>query len=285
MSIGIYKITNKINGKVYIGKSKNIEKRFTQHKYGLNNNSNHNIHFQNAWNKYGEENFEFEIIHLCDKKYLDDLEIYYIYHYNSYESDYGYNYTLGGEGGELSEEYKAQIKINSKFKNATLTENDVRTIKLLLYCLMDRHEIANIFNVKINVIKSIAEISNYSYVSEELNDSIKGLKRKLLDERNDMVFNLYDKGYRIIDIVKELDLTKSCVEHILYDRGKHKERMTEYKNKYTSIYYEVIKLHNEGMKNSHIAKRLNIGNTTVSRYLNKYYQQVNTEITQENKKS
>ena len=150
---------------------------------------------------------------------------------------------------------------------------------------MDRHEIADIFNVDISVIKSIAEIRNYYYVSEELNNLIKGLKRSLLDERNNTVFKLYDEGYRIVDIVEKLGLTKSCVEHILYDRNKHMKRKQEYKNKYNEIFNKVISLHKEGEINYHIAKKLNISPSTVARYLNKYYQQVNTEITQEVKKS
>lgn len=284
LSIGIYKITNIINGKVYIGKSLNIEKRFKQHKTDLNHNRNHNNHFQNAWNKYGENSFIFEIIHECNEQYIDDLEIYYIYHYDSYNSNYGYNYTLGGEGGKLTEEYKNKMREKCKFKNASLNEHEVRKIKLLLYCLMDRQEIADIFNIDVSTVKSIAEVRNYYYVAEELNDSIKGLKRKLLDDRNDKVFELYDKGYRIVDIVEEMKLSKSCVEHIIYDRDKHVNKKYEYENKYNEIYNKVVSMHNEGIINYHIAKKLNISPSTVTRYLNKYYQQVDTEITQEIKK-
>jgi group I intron endonuclease len=59
---GIYAIKNKINGKMYIGSSYNIKQRFTAHKSALKNNNHRNKHLQNAWNKYGEDNFEFIII-------------------------------------------------------------------------------------------------------------------------------------------------------------------------------------------------------------------------------
>ena len=282
MTIGIYKIINTVNGKVYIGKSQNIEKRFNDHIYCLNRGINHNPHFQNAWDKYGEKNFKFEIIHTLkkyDEKEISDLEIYYISKYNSTNQDYGYNFQCGGQGGKCSERQKEEIRRNSKFKNASLTKEQVIQIKLALYCLMDKHEIAKIFDVDIGVIKSISEIRNYYYVCEELNDEIKGLKRKLITERNERVIELYNNGYRIVDIVNELDLTTSTVEHILYDRGLHINRKTQKEIKYKGIYNEVIRLHEEGVINSHIAKQLNVSASTVRRYLCKYNNQhANTEV-------
>lgn len=59
---GIYKIVNRINGKSYIGSSVNITFRWYVHKYELNSQIHDNIHLQRAWNKYGKENFNFEII-------------------------------------------------------------------------------------------------------------------------------------------------------------------------------------------------------------------------------
>jgi len=68
--IGIYEIMNVVDGKKYIGSSKNVENRFKQHKGKLNRNVHNNVHLQNAWNKYGEESFVFEVIELCDKNDL-----------------------------------------------------------------------------------------------------------------------------------------------------------------------------------------------------------------------
>ena len=57
--IGIYKIENKINGKVYIGQSNNIIRRWEEHISKLNNNSHENKILQYSWNKYGMYNFDF----------------------------------------------------------------------------------------------------------------------------------------------------------------------------------------------------------------------------------
>ena len=214
MTIGIYKITNTVNGKVYIGKSHNIEERFKQHIEGLNGKRNHNPHFQSAWNKYGKSNFKFEIIHPL-KKYVEeeisDLEVYYISKYNSTDANYGYNFQCGGQGGKLSERHKEIIKQQSQFKNASLTYEEVVQIKLALYCLIDKRELSEIFNVDIGVIKSISEARNYYYVCEELNDKIKGLKQKLIDERNEEVIKLYNEGFIPHHISKELNIPSTTV--------------------------------------------------------------------------
>ena len=94
---GIYKIENLVNGKVYIGQSKNIYERWYCHKNKLNSNKHNNKYLQNAWNKYGNENFDFSILEECSQDEIDDLEIYYIKKYDSANQDKGYNLQLGGK--------------------------------------------------------------------------------------------------------------------------------------------------------------------------------------------
>ena len=64
--IGIYKFTNKINNKTYIGQSKSIETRYKRHLYDANKGSK--TIFHRALIKYGIENFTFEIIEECNKE-------------------------------------------------------------------------------------------------------------------------------------------------------------------------------------------------------------------------
>ena len=91
---GIYKVTNKINGKVYIGQSVDIGKRWHQHMTAKDD-----IYFHKAIQKYGVENFEWEVIEQCKKKDLDEREIYWIEYYDSFNK--GYNCTKGGDGGPV----------------------------------------------------------------------------------------------------------------------------------------------------------------------------------------
>lgn len=102
MLIGIYKYTNKINGKIYIGQSIDIKKRQCTYKSSANNqnSSGYNTPFHQAIREYGLENFNFEIvIELSPFEYtkekLDELEQYFIEYYNSFNN--GYNATKGGE--------------------------------------------------------------------------------------------------------------------------------------------------------------------------------------------
>lgn len=94
MSIGIYKITNIINDKSYIGQSTNIKQRWKTHKYLLNTKKHYNSHLQNAWDKYGEKFFYFQILKCCKEQYLNRFEKMYIKQYNSIEN--GYNLNTGG---------------------------------------------------------------------------------------------------------------------------------------------------------------------------------------------
>lgn len=98
MSTGIYKITNKTNGKVYIGQSRDINTRWHNHKRELNSNRHHNSYLQSSWNKYGEANFLFSLIEVCNANELDDREMYWISYYNSNNASFGYNLTAGGGG-------------------------------------------------------------------------------------------------------------------------------------------------------------------------------------------
>lgn len=96
--IGIYKIKNKVNGKVYIGQSIDIKRRWYAHKNELGRQVHCNSHMQKSWNKYGEENFEFSILEECDLNDIDEKEIFWISYYNSANQDFGYNLTDGGQG-------------------------------------------------------------------------------------------------------------------------------------------------------------------------------------------
>ncbi len=83
---GIYKITNKKNGKFYVGSSNNLDKRWKQHLYELLHKKHYNPYLQKTWNKYGKNIFNFEILEyiknnkkllLIEQKYINKLSPVY----------------------------------------------------------------------------------------------------------------------------------------------------------------------------------------------------------------
>lgn len=75
---GIYEIRCKVTDDAYVGSSRNIGRRWYGHRARLRNNIHPTKHLQNAWNKYGEENFEFSIVEFCDVECLVDREQVYL---------------------------------------------------------------------------------------------------------------------------------------------------------------------------------------------------------------
>lgn len=98
MSIGVYKITNIITGKFYIGSSKNIEARLKGHFKDLETNTHGNKHLQNSYNKYGKEVFITEILEITTLENLRSKEDYYIKQTKCYDRNIGYNIAKGAVG-------------------------------------------------------------------------------------------------------------------------------------------------------------------------------------------
>lgn len=115
----IYKITNKINGKVYIGQTITpIKNRMYKH-YSQARNGKNITGIDAAIKKYGKENFEVEQILECPNEDLDLQEKFYISKYNSFEN--GYNLTIGGQCGTTS--------LNINIEEAIKKYNELKTVE------------------------------------------------------------------------------------------------------------------------------------------------------------
>lgn len=115
MESGIYKITNLVNDKVYIGSALNLKRRFHEHISSLTSGTHFNRHLRRAWLKYGSENFKFEILEECDSTFLLEREQYYIDTYNSVELGYNILPTAYSSlGRRLSEVIKKKISETRK---------------------------------------------------------------------------------------------------------------------------------------------------------------------------
>jgi len=129
---GIYQIQNIITHIKYIGSSKNISQRWNNHKTELNNKVHKNSYLQNAWKKYGKENFKFEIIKTCKEENLLIIEQFYLDKYKNNRKKL-YNVSFDARRPELTEEQKKIIskkaKIKGTLKNPIIREKIKKTLQ------------------------------------------------------------------------------------------------------------------------------------------------------------
>jgi len=114
--IGIYKVTNKINKKFYIGKSKDIEKRWYGYKT-FHGQHKRDSYFLRALQKYGPDEFIFEVIEECSLENLNEREKFWIEKLQARNQEIGYNMRQGGDGGDTSK-FINYSKVSKSIKKA-----------------------------------------------------------------------------------------------------------------------------------------------------------------------
>lgn len=125
---GIYIIKNKLNDKVYIGQSKNIKRRWKEHRStAFNPNSTaYNTHLHKSFRKNGLENFSFEVLEeVKDFDELNSKENYYINKYNSIDNGYNNIYTSrnGLSADDLNRKREEKYGVNKEELVANLYEH------------------------------------------------------------------------------------------------------------------------------------------------------------------
>lgn len=216
--IGIYRITNKINGKSYIGQSVNIEERFKHHKKYRRKDEDGKLLYRSI-NKYGIENFSFEIIDICKKEELDEKEIYYIKKYESFKN--GYNMTKGGESlcgytfSKKSIQKRVKSVKNYYSKNKRSAESREKVRKSLI----------EFYKNNPDARKKIGESSRGRRLSKEAIEKMKETKRKnCCGEKTVFQYNPnggYVGVYKSVKVASDsLKICQSAISDVC--RGKRK---------------------------------------------------------------
>lgn len=127
----IYKITNLVNGKSYIGQTiKKVEERWQGHISDLESGRGA-PKLQYAFDKYGKDNFAFQTLEECKTEELDEREKYWIGEYDTYEN--GYNSTLGGQTGGQKHDYRTiadrYLELRSLRKTAVSIGCSIQTVQ------------------------------------------------------------------------------------------------------------------------------------------------------------
>lgn len=132
----IYKITNTVNGKIYIGKTtKSLTERKKSHFKRFR--AGEKTHLYNAFKKYGKDVFLWKELSSCsDIQTLNDLEIFFIKKYDSFKN--GYNMTLGGDGGDTISMKSLEEKKNQGAKNGNIPWNKGINMRDLGYTFENR---------------------------------------------------------------------------------------------------------------------------------------------------
>jgi group I intron endonuclease len=124
---GIYQISNLIDGKLYIGSAVCIRKRWNHHKGLLRRGRHVNKHLQKAWNKYGEDNFNFEVVRYCEKNALLTQEQIYIDQLNAASRKFGYNLKpIAGSNIGFKYSDEARKNMSKAQKGHPVSEEQVR---------------------------------------------------------------------------------------------------------------------------------------------------------------
>lgn len=167
----IYKITNQINGKSYIGKTEKINphERFKEHLRECKKDRCKNRPLYRAINKYGEENFKFEVLE--ETNFPEEREQYFIQYYNTYGNT-GYNATLGGDGKKYIDEEKVIESYNRLKKIRSVAEE---------------------LNICVDTVSSILKKNNIEIISSAQHSKIKSGKKVLqIDKNSDKILNEFN---------------------------------------------------------------------------------------------
>jgi len=244
---GIYKITNIINNKIYIGSSKNILNRIWNHKTLLRNNNHPNKKLQNSFNKYKEVNFKFEIVEYCkieeliikEQNYIDGLNPYFNILKIAYSS-LGYKY---------NQEQRNKMNV-IKYKNGSIKLCDEIVIKIIKDINLEKssNEIANKYNINVSIVSSIKYGKAWKHLSnlitfnnriyKKINKSekylnfinnLKGenaLNSKLREFEVIEILDLINKKYKLKEIANLYKIKISTISEIKQNRTwKHIKRI------------------------------------------------------------
>lgn len=287
----IYKITNKVNGKSYIGQTRyTVEFRWRQHQHKKDN-----TYFHNAISKYGVENFTVETLEECNIEDLDSKELFYIAKYDTFKK--GYNLTIGGDGRrvitsdsqyeEIKELYLSGFSSN---KIATLYKVDKATIVKILKSL-DVKIRNNKLNINNQEFKELVADYKSGYSLKELSKrydcSPSGLKEFLLrkgvdikerysilndkESMNALVDDYVNGILKISEIEHKYHCSKATIKKILSIHGINQKgkggkfKMTD------SECLKAIGLFNSGIKIKDIARQFEVDKSTIYSMFRRYH--------------
>lgn len=234
----IYVITNDINNKQYVGKTKdNIYQRFKEHKQDAIRLKDKNRSLYNAMNKYGQEHFSIKLLEECPLEEISKQEKYWINKLDTYNN--GYNQTLGGDGSVL---YNYDLFIQD-YNNGLLISEIAKKYNCCIDTVADALKNANIdttinakmykktkpviqLDVEENILQtfsSIMDAARWIHINKSTNKDISGIGSNISKAaRNNKVAYGYRWQFQNNeDVTPQKQMRIKCIEtNEIFDNAK-----------------------------------------------------------------
>jgi group I intron endonuclease len=196
---GIYKITNTVSGKIYVGCASNVRTRINGHLYDLRRNIHSNAYLQKSWNKYGEKVFIFETVEECSIDNLHAREHYWVNELKCLDRSVGYNIKPTDPNGCSIQSEETKEKLRQANKGRKPSELCIQ--KLKERTLSPEHK---------DLLKRSREVVDFKKVHR--------LKRgkKIIDESTGIIYS------SLAEICELLGVTKGSFSRILLGKRKNK---------------------------------------------------------------
>lgn len=296
----IYKITNRVNNKVYIGQTKyTVEHRWKQHLRALREKRQYALY--KAMSKYGIENFSIDQLEEVDIDKLDEREIFWIAKYDSFKS--GYNMANGGQDihyiwtdnqyEEIKDLYLSGFTAKFIGKRFNVSGDTILNILKSLGVKLRRNPL------DINRVEKDSIISDYrsgytlTSLAKRLNTDRETIKRFLIREGVDLrikglilkdmekqkeLIDDFTSGMKLKDIEDKYHADVKTVKRVLSINGidfKMKRGLRQTSRGSFCLTetecLECIKLYNSGMLMKELTKKFNINMSTLYSLLDKYH--------------
>ena len=264
----IYKITNNINNKIYIGQTNNPSSRWSRHKYNARNNKCSQL-ITKAMIKHGVGNFSFEVIATCKNQFdADKTEEEIIFQSNSRDPEIGYNVAIGGNSSPRTPEILK--KISDKLKEHYKTHDSHMKGKKLSDEWKQNMSKSAIGKAGTNKGKTFSKKHKLKLSKSQVGRQ-RFSTRKFDSETEKEICRLYvEESESAYSIAKRFNCYRSLVLTIL-KRNKIKQRQSNYighknvANKFTEEQeLQICKIYQEGQHSiSDLSKKFSCGKTTI----------------------